>query len=93
MKYKNLGEKLRDWRLHSLLTQKNVSDELGYESSQFISNWERGISYPPVKDLFVLASLYNIPAESIFKTLLSEVVEDTRRSLQKEFRKGAEKCS
>lgn len=37
-------------RLNAGLSQRAVSDKLGYTSSQFVSNWERGLcGFPPSK--------------------------------------------
>jgi transcriptional regulator with XRE-family HTH domain len=43
-----MKEYLKSKRELAGVTQKDLSKNLGYTSPQFISNWERGISYPPV---------------------------------------------
>lgn len=58
--HKKLGTMLKDRRIKRGLSQKEVSDELGYSSSQFISNWERGLCSPPLEALGALTKLYNI---------------------------------
>lgn len=80
-----LGRHLRKLRTEAGLSQAEVSLKLGYRSNQFISNWERGISYPPVKSLFLLASLYKIPAESLYHVLEKAIVAEVAKSLKKEF--------
>ena len=42
-----LAKGLKQKRVAAGLSQRDVSDELGYSTPQFISNWERGISCPP----------------------------------------------
>lgn len=42
------------------LKQADVAKPLGYTNPQFISNWERGISDPPVGAYVVLMRLYKI---------------------------------
>ncbi len=37
------------------LTQRDLSGKLQYSSPQFVSNWERGVSYPPAAALRVIA--------------------------------------
>lgn len=51
---------LRELRLKSGLTQTEVAKELGYSTSQYVSNFERSLSYPPVSTLSKLASLYGV---------------------------------
>ncbi len=48
MKFPNQAQCLRDFRAEYGLTQKELSDVVGLESAQFISNMERGVvSIPP----------------------------------------------
>lgn len=52
-----LGEFIVGRREKLGLTQKDVADRLGLTTGQFISNWERGVSYPPNTMLKKLASV------------------------------------
>ena len=61
-----LGNYLKDMREAKKLSQREVSDKLGYSSAQFISNFERGIAAPPLRKLKVLIDLYGL---SLPKTL------------------------
>jgi len=58
--YTELGSTLCSARLAANLTQKTVSDKLGYSSAQFISNFERGIAAPPAAKLKTLAKMYGL---------------------------------
>lgn len=58
-----LGELIKRKRKDSGLTQKEVADHMGYTSPQFVSNWTRGISKPPLKDAKKLCQLLNIDPE------------------------------
>lgn len=80
-----LNEILRDKRLAAGLTQKEVALKFGYSTSQFISNWERGISYPPYKILKQVAEIYQIPMHEYFELLLEVEIEAARRSLHHKF--------
>lgn len=62
-----IGKLLRRARLKADLTQKQVSEELGYSTAQFISNWERGISLPPNDALPILAKLYRLSPQQIIR--------------------------
>ncbi len=53
-----LGAYLQELRMKKRLTQREVSLRLGYSSAQFISNFERGISMPPLKKLKELKVIY-----------------------------------
>jgi transcriptional regulator with XRE-family HTH domain len=72
---------LKERRVHVGLTQSDVAKKLGYSSPQFVSNWERGLARPPVFILRNLTKMYRVPAEQMFKALMSEVEGD----LHKEF--------
>ena len=63
MKY--LGTKMREMREAAGHTQKDVSELLGYDTPQFISNIERGIAHPPDHALFELAEFYRVPYERL----------------------------
>jgi transcriptional regulator with XRE-family HTH domain len=43
-----LGAFLRARRQELNLTQGQVARKMGLQSSQYVSNWERGVSLPPV---------------------------------------------
>lgn len=52
-----LGNRLTALRVARKLTQKQIADELGYGTAQFVSNWERGISEPPLTSIVALAKI------------------------------------
>lgn len=65
------------------LTQREVSDALGYSTPQFISNVERGRCRFPVTKLPKIKKLYKISTEQILDLFLSE----ERSSLLRVFKK------
>ena len=73
------GVFLRQKRESAGLTQSEVRKALKYTSPQFISNWERGLTTPPMETVVKqLASLYSFnPDEYI------EMVLDFQRKLYK----------
>ena len=81
---------LKEKRTLSGLSQKDVATKLGYSTSQFISNWERGISQPPINTLRTLASMYNVAAEQMFNVLLEETMIQVEADLKKKFYVNAE---
>lgn len=69
--FTELGEFLQKSRTKAGLTQREVSLDLGYSSAQFISNFERGISAPPLKKLKQLTKAYGMPVGTVTRFLLA----------------------
>ena len=77
------GEQWKTLREKAGLTQREVSDALGYSTPQFISNVERGRCRFPVQKLPRIKKLYRISTEQVLDLFLSE----ERQSLLKVFKK------
>jgi len=73
-----VGQLIKVHREKLNLMQKDVSDELGYGSAQFISNWERGISMPPRDAFLPLCKLLQIDPEKFRKLIEKEYINDIR---------------
>lgn len=71
-KHVSLGSFLQEARLHSNFSQWDVAKKLGYSSPQFISNFERGLSSPPLNILRILVGLYGIMPKEILKVIALE---------------------
>lgn len=54
------------------LTQKEVSDALGYSTPQFISNVERGRCRFPIQKLTKIKKLYRLSTDQVVNLVLSE---------------------
>ena len=76
---------LKDKRIVAGLSQKDVALKLGYSTSQFISNWERGISQPPLATLRKIAELYKVSADEMFNVLLRSTISQVEIDLKKKF--------
>lgn len=76
---------LKDKRIVAGLSQKDVALKLGYSTSQFISNWERGISQPPLATLRKIAELYKVSADEMFNVLLKSTISQVEIDLKKKF--------
>lgn len=81
MTHQTFGEYLRTKREQAGLSQGSVSKSLGYQSPQFISNWERGISKPPARTLAKIVRLYRLDREELIESL----VQNTKKSLELAF--------
>ncbi len=54
------------------LTQREVSDALGYSTPQFISNVERGRCSFPIQKLSKIKRLYKVSADQVINLVLAE---------------------
>jgi len=75
---------LKKKRIEAGLTQAEVAEMLGYTSSQFISNWERGLAKPPAFMLKSLAKIYKMDA----KVLLDMLLESVTKNIEREFHRS-----
>lgn len=66
----NLGKLLKDARIAQNLSQRDVSQELGYSSPQFISNIERGLCMPPLKQLKVMIDMYKLNPSEVYELIV-----------------------
>ncbi|MGZ3774671.1 MAG: helix-turn-helix domain-containing protein [Pseudobdellovibrionaceae bacterium] len=86
MKQKNmLAEFLKQKRVTVGLSQRDVADKLGYSTPQFISNWERGVSHPPISALKKLGELYKVSAEDLFEVTLEATIQEVTQDLRRKF--------
>lgn len=76
---------LKARRIQSGLTQGNVAAKLGYTSAQFVSNWERGLSLPPIPTLKKICSLYKVSQDEMFGHLVEHSVNELKSDLRKKF--------
>lgn len=60
---------LRQARERAELTQLEVARELGWSTAQFVSNFERGISSPPLKAVPTLCKLLGISRSDYLRAL------------------------
>ncbi|MGE0633710.1 MAG: helix-turn-helix domain-containing protein [Pseudobdellovibrionaceae bacterium] len=72
------GELMQKKRLESGLSQGDLAKKLGYSTSQFISNWERGICSAPYSVIEKLVKILNLNKEDLLEAMLM----DTRRSFE-----------
>ncbi len=75
MKDKNLdrqlGKMFQRGRVESNMTQSAVCKILGYSSSQFLSNFERGLCSMPLPQLKKLIELYDLNGEDVVELMIS----------------------
>ncbi|MCB0340932.1 MAG: helix-turn-helix transcriptional regulator [Pseudobdellovibrionaceae bacterium] len=77
-----LGDYLREKRLAADLSQKEVAERLGYGSAQFVSNWERGLSSPPLEALKTITDLFKINPQELIDLILDATRNQLENSLK-----------
>ncbi len=83
-----LAVQLKEARLQVGLSQVDLAEKLGYETSQFISDWERGIHAPPIKNLSKICKLLNVNEQKIFDLFIEIAKEKLVHDLEKEFKRS-----
>lgn len=82
-------ENLQKLRKNSYKTQKEVAEELGWQSSK-ISKIEKGLQDPTLQDLKLLADYYGVSVEDLFK---ENVLVETNYNIKDELLRNAIKKS
>ena len=70
-----MGRFLKEAREKAGLTQQDLAGVFRYSSSQFISNWERGLSLPPVDLMAKLAAVLRISPRDLVEELYAYQTE------------------
>jgi transcriptional regulator with XRE-family HTH domain len=68
-------------RMRNGISQAVLAEKLGYGSGQFVSNWERGNSLPPMDKIPKLAQELKIPVQEIIDVITSETAAYLRSEL------------
>ena len=82
-----LGTFIKESRLSQGYSQADLATALGYSSPQFISDWERGVSAPPMKKLPEIANALEVEMEVLFELLVELATLQLTTSLKEEFKK------
>jgi transcriptional regulator with XRE-family HTH domain len=85
-KVRPLSVFLRESRMRAGLSQAQVARKLRYGTAQFVSNWERGVSEPPLKALKTLAKIYSISADELFEIVLQSTIEKVAADMRTKFK-------
>lgn len=67
-----LKEFIKSKREEKSYSQKRLAKILGYSSGQFISNWERGESFPPIDRLAKMALLFEVDKDYLLDLYLKD---------------------
>lgn len=80
-----MHEFLKEKRESAGMSQGDVAKKLKYTSPQFISNWERGVSCPPIKVLRALAEMYKVSTDELFDLILRHSLEQLKTNLMTDY--------
>lgn len=69
---KRVGVFFQKKRLEKKFSQRDMAKSLGYNSPQFISNFERGIALLPTKKLLKYADKLELDKNVVLKLLMDE---------------------
>lgn len=56
---------LKEARQKKALTQTEIAKRLGYNTPQFVSNWERGLSAPPIESLNKISEILELDVSQV----------------------------
>ena len=70
-------------RIEKGFSQSKLAKVLGYSSGQFVSNWERGESYPPVDRLAKMSLLFEMDDKILFNLYIEEYVSEKTKEFDK----------
>ena len=69
-----IGKQIKKYRSEMKLSQDELAEKI-FVSRQTISNWENNKSYPDVKSLLLLSSLFNVSLDILIKGDFEEMKE------------------
>ena len=80
-----MKDDLKRMRTKAGFTQAYVAKLLGYTSPQFVSNWERGMSMPPIETIRNLESIYGVRSGLLYESFRKTYLKDAAAKLDLEF--------
>lgn len=81
-KFISLGGMLRVRREQVGMTQRQLSDALGYSTAQFVSNWERNKAPVPSRSFRRISQLLGVP----MREMVDHATRDYRHELNQKVR-------
>lgn len=76
-----IGMIVREYRQKKGMTQLDLSKILGYETTQFVSLFERGLSKIPFATLGQLVIILGIPEKKIMETLVKGYEQNLKQEI------------
>lgn len=66
-----LGQFIKEVRLKKKIKQTDIAKAMGY-TSQFVCNWERGVSAPPMEKLRELCKVLRVDPKFVKRHLIKD---------------------
>lgn len=72
---KTLGQLFKQIRIDAGATQSELAKMLGYKTSQYISNYERGLCNPAPEVTMMFMDVFDVPKRQIKSMMLKQYAE------------------
>jgi transcriptional regulator with XRE-family HTH domain len=76
-----LGNTIKSYRLKAGLTQMDLAEKLGYNTPQFVSLFERGLSKIPLETLGTILVFLKIPEKMVVSILVAGYGQEVRQKI------------
>ncbi len=83
---RRIADLLREKRIEKNLSQNDLARMMGYESAQFVSDWERAYSAVPLPKIIDLAKILDFDHARVFEMFVEFSKERVERELRAEYR-------
>lgn len=87
IKYPGVSELIKKARIAKKITQQSLADKFKFKSSQFVSNWERGISVPSITMAKKMCEILKIDKNKYKDAYLADRNVDEMNSFNKKWLK------
>ncbi|MGZ3744427.1 MAG: helix-turn-helix domain-containing protein [Pseudobdellovibrionaceae bacterium] len=75
-----VGAFLKQKRIKCGLSQTELATSLGYATSRFVKNWERGASKPPIGKLRKICALLKMEREEFYRSYVDLLFAEYHKS-------------
>lgn len=79
------GDLFKQYRQKAGLSQGDIAKALKYKNAQFVSNWERNVSFPPRKALEKACKMIGANYREMSLLLIGEHIINESKKLRKRF--------
>ena len=76
-----LGNTIKNYRVKAHLTQMDLAKKLGYNTPQFVSLFERGLSKIPLETLGSIIVYLKIPEKTVLSLLVQGYEQEVRQKI------------
>ncbi len=88
-RFERLAVYFKNVRLQRGMSQLELARQLGFQSAQIVSNWERGLCAPPMNAMVKMVSMFSLAQNEVMDMIL----EENKKLLEMQFSGEAKKRS